>query len=91
MSYSLRYFDMDEAKCKTKTKPHMAQKQRLYSEFSFKCFFFFDYLTGTLIGSNEAKPIPLHQGTMVACCANDLVNKNRVIKRRAGFIATASL
>lgn len=50
-----------------------------------------DYLTGTLIGSNEAKPISLHQGTMVACCANDLVNKNRVIKRRAGFIATASL
>lgn len=59
--------------------------------FHLNVSFFFDYLTGTLIGSNEAKPIPLHQGTMVACCANDLVNKNRVIKRRAGFIATASL
>lgn len=69
------------------------KKQRVYSEYSCKCFFllFYDYFTGTLIGSNEAKPISLHQGTMVACCANDLVNKNRVIKRRAGFIATASL
>lgn len=51
----------------------------------------FIVIAGTLIGSNETKPIPLHQGTMVPCCANDLVNKNRVIKRRAGFIATASL
>lgn len=45
---------------------------------------------GTLIGNNEAKPIPLNQGTMVPCCKGEL-HKSRVLKRRQGFIATASL
>ncbi|XP_031619177.1 ras-related and estrogen-regulated growth inhibitor-like protein isoform X2 [Contarinia nasturtii] len=43
------------------------------------------------IGNKETKTIPLNQGgTMVACCKGEL-HKTRVVKRRQGFIATASL
>lgn len=47
-------------------------------------------IIGTLIGTNDTKTTPLTQGTMVPCCKEEL-HKSRVLKRRQGFIATASL
>lgn len=53
-------------------------------------FFVFSIITGTLIGTNDTKTTPLTQGTMVPCCKEEL-HKSRVLKRRQGYIATASL
>lgn len=50
----------------------------------------FFFIAGTLIGNNDTKQISLNQGTMVPCCKGEL-HKSRVMKRRQGFTATASL
>ncbi|XP_055294939.1 ras-related and estrogen-regulated growth inhibitor-like protein isoform X2 [Sitodiplosis mosellana] len=47
-------------------------------------------MIGTLIGTNDTKATAQTSGTMVPCCKGEL-HKTRVLKRRQGFIATASL
>lgn len=68
------------------------KKIRIFFWWLAFVFFSFSFSTilGTLIGTNDTKTTPLTQGTMVPCCKGEL-HKTRVLKRRQGFIATASL
>lgn len=69
----------------------MSIYQFFSDRFDFFLFFLLSFTLGTLIGTSDTKTTPLNQtGTMVPCCKGEL-HKNRVLKRRQGFIATASL